>query len=163
MQAATGLFWINVVMLLTFWTWGMVNPWLVKRGWNADRLITMGVPLSLVLIAIIMIAADRLSAWTGLVLAVYCMSCTFVSLAQPAVGMAFPTELAGRALSAYNLVIFSGVFAVQWGIGLMIDGLKALGWQEVAAFQGAMGVFLVCCIVSYVYFLASKSHNQGST
>ena len=40
---------------------------------------------------------------------------------------AFPAALAGRALSAFNLVIFGGVFCIQWGIGLLIDGLRALG------------------------------------
>lgn len=161
-QAATGLFWINGVMLVTFWAWGMINPWLVKRGWDADRLIKLGVPVSLILLAIVITASNRFAEWSGVILALFCMSCTFVALAQPAVGLAFAPGLAGRALSAYNLVIFSGVFAVQWGIGLLVDGLKALGWQEIAAFQGAMGVFLVSCIASYVYFLASKSHNQGS-
>jgi len=161
-QAATGLFWINGVMLGTFWAWGLLNPWLVKRGWQAERLIKRGVPLSLILLAVVIVASSRLTEWTDLLLALFCMSCTFVALAQPAVGMAFAPELAGRALSAYNLVIFSGVFTVQWGIGLLVDGLKALGWQEIAAFQGAMGVFLACCMASYMYFLASKSHNQGS-
>lgn len=155
-QAATGLFWINVVMLGTFWAWGMINPWLVARGWHADRLIKTGVPLSLILLAMVIIATSHFATWTGVLLALFCMSCTFVALAQPAVGLAFAPALAGRAMSAYNLVIFSGVFTVQWGIGLLVDGLKALGWPEIAAFQGAMGVFLACCIASYAYFLASK-------
>jgi hypothetical protein len=70
--------------------------------------------------------------------------------------MAFPSALAGRALSAYNLVLFLGVFVVQWGMGLMIDAFKAMAWAEAHAFQGAMAVFLVCCIVSYSYFLKHK-------
>ena len=155
-QAATGLFWINVVMLGTFWAWGLVTPWLARRSLGADRLIQLGVPLSLLLLAIVIIASNYLAAWTGVLLALFCMSCTFVALAQPAVGLAFAPELAGRALSAYNLVIFSGVFVVQWGIGLLVDGLKALGWQETAAFQGALGIFLACSVASYAYFLAAK-------
>jgi hypothetical protein len=70
--------------------------------------------------------------------------------------MAFRPELAGRALSAYNLVIFSGVFSVQWGVGLLIDGFKALGWAEVSAYQGAMGVYGLCCVGAYAFFLLSK-------
>jgi ABC-type uncharacterized transport system permease subunit len=77
--------------------------------------------------------------------------------------MAFPAHLAGRALSAYNLLIFAGVFAVQWGIGLAVDGLKALGLAERVAFQGAMSLFLLCCIGSFVYFLAVKSHNLATS
>jgi MFS family permease len=155
-QAATGLFWINVAMLMTFWSWGLLNPWLVRRGMDAERLIALGLPASLIVLAIIIGAGANLSAQSGVLLALFCMASTFVSLAQPAVGMAFPAELAGRALSAYNLVIFSGVFAVQWGIGLLIDGLRALEWNEVEALQGAMGVLLACCIASYVYFLMAK-------
>jgi hypothetical protein len=53
-----------------------------------------------------------------------------------------------------------GVFSVQWGIGLAVDGFKALGMLPVQAYQSAMAVFLVCCVASYVYFLAVKSHNR---
>ena len=162
LEAAKGLFWINVAMLCTFWAWGMVNPWLARRGFHADRLIARGLPSSFLLLAIIIIAGDALSAWAGALWALYCMSCTFVSLAQPAVGMAFAPALAGRALSAYNLVIFAGVFAVQWGIGLAVDAFKRLGLTEIQSFQSAMGVFLLCSVASYVYFLLAKSHNPSS-
>ena len=78
-------------------------------------------------------------------------------LAQPAVGMAFPPALAGRALSAYNLVIFAGVFTVQWGIGLLVDGFIALGWDAVAAFRGAMAAFLAACVFGYGWFALRKT------
>ena len=160
-QAASGLFWINVAMLMAFWAWGLVNPWLARRGLGADRLIALGLPASFALLAIIIIYAGPMNDSAGGLFAMYCVSCTFVALAQPAVGMAFPPAQAGRALSAYNLVIFSGVFVVQWGMGLAIDGLKALGLEEIAAFQWSMGLFLVCCMASYFYFLAAKSHNPN--
>ena len=160
LEAATGLFWLNVSMLLTFLLWGLVNPSLAKNGWSAERLMQRLVPVSMLVLAG-MIAASALSAQSAaLWVALFCVTSTSISLAQPAVGMAFPPALAGRALSAYNLVIFSGVFAVQWGIGLLVDGFKWLGWQEVAAFQGAMAVYLLCSLGAYVYFLSAKSHNQ---
>jgi hypothetical protein len=59
-------------------------------------------------------------------------------------------------------VIFAGVFAVQWGIGLAVDAFKRLGLTEIQSFQSAMGVFLLCSVASYVYFLTAKSHNQPS-
>lgn len=69
--------------------------------------------------------------------------------------------LFGRALSAYNLVIFAGVFSVQWGIGLAVDGFRALGLTEIQVFQSAMMVFLLCCVASYTFSLTAKSHNQS--
>jgi predicted MFS family arabinose efflux permease len=160
LQAATGLFWINLVMLGTFWAWGMLYPWLSRLGYSADRLISHGLPLSFVLLAAIIAAGSGMGAWAAVAWALYCMSCTFISLAQPAVAMAFPSSLAGRALSSYNLLVFTGVFAVQWGIGLAIDGFQALGWTEVSAFQMAMTIYLLCTIASYTYFMTTKSHNQ---
>jgi predicted MFS family arabinose efflux permease len=161
LAAATGLFWINLAMLCTFWTWGMVNPWLMRRGLAADRLIARGLPLSFVVLAVLIVGAGRLGPYTVAILALYCMCCTFVSLSQPAVGMAFDAALAGRALSAYNLVIFAGVFAVQWGIGLLIDLLRALGLSQPAAFQGAFAAFLACCVAAHAWFLRTRPHNQS--
>jgi predicted MFS family arabinose efflux permease len=157
LESATGLFYINATMLVTFWTWGMVNPWLVAKGWHATRLVAWGVPLSIVVLAV-NIAMGSATGWFGW--ALFCMSCSAMSLAQPAVGMAFHASLAGRALSAYNLVIFSGVFVVQWGIGLLIDAFRAAGLAEVASFQAAFTVFLCCCIASYAYFLSVSADNS---
>jgi hypothetical protein len=91
----------------------------------------------------------------------FCISSTFVSLAQPAVGMAFPSHLAGRALSAYNLVVFGGVFVVQWGIGLGVDLFKSFGWSSVLAFQAAFSVFGLCAVASYVYFQLANRDNSA--
>lgn len=161
LSAATGLFAINLCMLTTFWIWGLVTPRLAKRGITADQLIAWGQPLSFaVLFGVIWLGPD-LGAGTAAALALFCITSTFVALAQPAVGMAFPPHLAGRALSAYNLVIFVGVFVVQWGIGIGVDFFKSLGWPPVLAFQSAFSVFGVCAVVSYVYFHWANRHNSA--
>ena len=181
LEAAQGLFYINVAMLIAFWLWGSINPWLFRNKISSDRLMVQGLPISFFILAIIIIAIQAynmpatsindavlasksgfdavlgvLNKYVWALWALYCVSCTFIALSQPAIAMAFPAELAGRALSAYNLVIFAGVFVVQWGIGLMIDGFKALGWAEVAAFQGAFGIFLLCNVASYAYFVVTR-------
>jgi predicted MFS family arabinose efflux permease len=155
--AARGLFVINLSMLAAFWTWGMVNPWLQRRGIVTDRLIAWGLPLNFVALgALVALGPDA----GGVALALYCVTTSVAALAQPAVGMVFPATLAGRALSAYNLVIFVGVFTVQWGIGLLIDAFRAHGMVEVSAFRAAFGVFLATSMLSYAWFLWSRSHNR---
>ncbi len=158
-QAAAGLFTINLSMLVAFWTWGMLNPRLSARGWTADWLIARGLPLSFLVMVGILLAGSGAGAWAW---ALFCVSCTFAALAQPAVGMAFPPALAGRALSAYNLVMFAGIFVVQWGIGLLIDGWRALGLSEVDAFRGAMAAYLVASIASWAYFMRARPDNPAS-
>jgi MFS family permease len=157
LQAAQGLFIINVCMLCTFWAWGWVNPWCVRRGLSAERLIAWGQPLSFVLLLGVIVAGPAAGAWSW---AVFCISSTFVALAQPSVGMAFPAQLSGRALSAYNLMIFAGTFVIQWGVGALIDAFLALGWGETNAFRGALAVFLGCCVMSYGYFVLAKDNSS---
>ena len=149
-QAAGGLFAINLSMLCAFWLWGVVNPHLVRNGWLPERLIAWGLPLSFaVLGAIVWLGAD--AGWP--LWALYCVSCTLLSLSQPAVALALPAEAAGRALSAFNLAIFVGVFAVQWGIGLLIDALGVFGGSELDRYRGAIGIFGACGVLAYAAFL----------
>jgi MFS family permease len=159
LEAAAGLFYLNAAMLLTFWGWGLVNPRLARAGWHTDRLITWGVPVSLIALAT-NIWGGTSTGWLGWT--IFCMASTVISLSQPAVGMAFKPALAGRALSAFNLVIFSGVFIVQWGIGLLVDAFAALGLARVASFQASFGVYLCGSIAAYAYFLRTKVDNSKS-
>ena len=156
-QAGAGMFWLNVAMMMAFLLWGWANPWLTQQGLSADTLMKRGLPISLVMVAVLVVSANHVGEASAIVWTVYCVSSTVAALAQPAVGMAFKPELAGRALSAFNLVIFSGVFAVQWGVGLVIDGLRAWGWAEPMAYQGAIGVYGLCCLWAYVHFVRAKT------
>jgi predicted MFS family arabinose efflux permease len=149
-QAAQGLFGINLAMLVAFFAWGVVMPRLARRGVTAERLMAWGLPLPMLLLALILWRADGAGAWHW---AAWCVACTFVAVSQPAVGAAFPAALAGRALSAFNLVIFAGVFCIQWGVGLLIDALRAAGASEPTAFRSAFAVFGALGMLSYLWFL----------
>lgn len=154
--ASTSMFWLNVSMMLAFLVWGWINPWLTRKDWRAERLMAWGLPLHIGLLVWMAAAGSQLGAFSGLAWTLFCVSGTVGALAQPAIGMAFPSALAGRALSAYNLLIFSGVFVVQWGVGLLIDGLRALAWTLPSAYQGAMAVYAVCVAGAYVHLLRAK-------
>ena len=149
-QAAQGLFAINLAMLCAFFAWGALMPRLARRGITAARLMAWGVPLSLLALAAnVVLGADAGAGhW-----ALWCVASTFVSLSQPAVGAAFAPQQAGRALSAFNLVIFSGVFCVQWGIGLAVDALRGAGLAEGEAFRVAFAGLGLCCAAAYGWFL----------
>jgi MFS family permease len=149
-QAAAGLFVVNASMLAAFLTWGLVMPRLIRAGWTAERLIGRGWPLSVGCLAFII--------WRGpaagpIEWATWCVFTSVVSLSQPAVAQAFAPSLAGRALSAFNLMIFFGVFAVQWGLGLLIEAMMSLGCGVQGAYQAAFGVYLAACVASIVPLL----------
>ncbi len=157
LEAATGLFYLNGCMLLTFWCWGLFNPRLEKSGWSAERLIAWCTPVSLLVLAFNIWGGASIG-WLGW--ALFCVASSVMGLTQPAVGMAFRSSIAGRALAAYNLGIFAGVFVVQWGIGLLMDGFASSGLSQALSFQAAMAVYLCCCIASYAYFLSIKADNS---
>jgi MFS family permease len=158
-EAARGLFAVNLAMLLSFLTWGSVVPRLYARGWTAQRLIAKGAPVSMGVLALGVVLGPQATAWIWVM---FCVTCTVVSLSQPAVGQAFPAALAGRALSAYNLVIFLGVFTLQWGIGVAIDVLRSLGWDTLSAYRGGFALLMLFGSLSYVWFLCRADHAMPS-
>ena len=149
-QAAQGLFVINLAMLLAFLTWGMVIPKLAARGILPHALMRWGMLLPLLVMPINLALGDAAGAGMW---ALWCVSSTFVTLSQPHIAQEFEASVAGRALSAYNLVLFIGIFVVQWGIGIVIDALQRLGWPAENAYRGAFAVFGVFCVASYLWYL----------
>lgn len=152
-QAAAGLFGINLGMLLAFMSWGAAMPRLTRAGVRAPHVITWCLPASMVVLVLIVVAGPGAGAWHW---AAWCVLSSCVTLSQPAVGQAFPPAWAGRALSAFNLVIFGGVFCLQWAIGLAIDALGSLGWTRVDSFRGAMALFALCCTLAQAWFVARQ-------
>jgi len=156
MQAATNLFWVNFSMLITFFIWGFVYPYFHKRGISSDTIMVRCVPISFLALGFIIYSGSNVN---GFHFALFLIGSVFVSLAQPAVGMAFPNAIAGKALSSYNLILFLGTFVVQWVIGILIDLFKSYGFDTLQSYQAAFSVFTVCCILSYFYFvLHHKDH-----
>ena len=88
--------------------------------------------------------------------AIFIVSSIFLSLTQPAVGMAFSLSNAGKALTSFNLLIFIGAFSIQWIIGLIIDLGIDLNFSEINSFKFAMIFVLMTSLVSYFYFLVKN-------
>jgi predicted MFS family arabinose efflux permease len=149
-ESSQGLFAINVSMLVSFLAWGSVVPRLYRRGWTAHSLIARGMPVSVGVLVLAVAFGANSGAW---VWAVFCVAGTVLALSQPAIGQAFPAESAGRALTAYNLVVFGGVFSIQWGIGLAIDLFQSWGWATRVSFQGAFAILAVGCGLAYAWFV----------
>ena len=70
-------------------------------------------------------------------------------LVQTQTALAFPREIAGRILTTFNLVMFTGAFSIQWGIGLLVDLFQSTG---IARGHSLMLAFL-CLVVMQVFSL----------
>ena len=153
-ESAKGLFLIYFFMLLSFLIWGYFVPKFSKNVNDAIRLLKYGSPLSLLVLGVIIYLGPKTESihW-----ALFIVSAVFLSLIQPAVGMAFSVSNAGKALTSYNLLIFIGAFFLQWIIGLIIDLGLSLNYSEIVSFQLAMFFVLVTSLTSYLYFLLKNN------
>jgi len=155
LESATGLFWINVTMLFAFFIFGYILPKVSKLGFKTMKLIKFGLPISYLSLFIIIISGENAGA---IYFTIYLLTSIVLTLTQPAVALSFPTSLAGKSLTSFNLLIFVGTFIMQWGIGLVIDFCQLLGKSEVQSFKISFTVYLIICIFSYLYFLMNNKN-----
>ena len=156
-EAAGGLFAMNLGLMFSYFAWGWIFPILNARGVRASQVITWVYPLSLLVQLYLIVFSVHTNAWTWVLFAVT-SSC--VSLSQAAVGLAFESKWAGRVLSAFNLVIFLGVFCIQWMFGAVLDALSARGWGVQEAYPAAMAVFSCMTLLAYAFFVWHTRHDK---
>ena len=149
-QSATGLFWINVTMLFSFLIWGYFLPKLSSQGIDSMKIVKFTLPVSYLILFLIIIMGDKAGAT---MFTLYILSSIVISLTQPAIALNFPTKLAGKSLTSFNVFLFSGTFFVQWIIGLIIDFSRNLGATITMSYQISFSIFLFLCILSYLFFL----------
>ncbi|MBC8513331.1 MAG: MFS transporter [Candidatus Thioglobus sp.] len=150
LESATGLFWINITMLISFFLWGYFLPRITNLGFSALKILTVGLPISFLVMLFIIILGSKAGAFY---ITLFILSSIFLSVVQPAVGLSFQSNLAGKALTSFNLLIFLGAFIMQWFIGLIIDLVKSFGYTEIIGFKTAFSVFLFLSLTSYIFFL----------
>ena len=149
-ESAEGLFLIYISLLISFFCWGYFVPRFSKNINDAKKLLKFGAPLNLIVLAYIIILGPNAGAvhW-----AVFVVSSIFLSLTQPAVGLAFSLNNAGKALTSFNLLLFIGAFFLQWVIGLIIDISVFFNFTEITGFRNAMTFILITSFLSYLYFI----------
>jgi MFS family permease len=150
LESATGLFWINITMLISFFLWGYFLPRITNLGFSALKILKLGLPVSFFVMLIIIILGSKAGAFY---ITLFILSSIFLSVTQPAVGLSFASHLAGKALTSFNLLIFLGTFIMQWVMGLVIDLVKIFGYTEIIGFKAAFSFFLFLSLISYIFFL----------
>ena len=150
LESATGLFWINITMLISFFLWGYFLPRITNLGFSALKILKLGLPVSFLIMLTIIILGSKAGAFY---ITLFILSSIFLSVTQPAVGLSFQSHLAGKALTSFNLLIFLGTFIMQWIMGLVIDLVKIFGYSEIIGFKAAFSFFLFLSLISYMFFL----------
>ena len=130
-------------MLIAFLFWGYVLPKIESFGIDSIKILKVGLPISYAVLFTIIYLGQKAGAT---LFAFYILASIVISLTQPAIALTFAKNFAGKALTSFNVFLFSGTFFMQWGIGLIIDFCTYLGFERVFSYQVSFFCFLLLCI-----------------
>ncbi|MDX1607334.1 MAG: hypothetical protein R3202_14170, partial [Candidatus Competibacterales bacterium] len=150
---ATGLLYIALAMIAGFLLLGQCATWLKQRGVSLAAVTVSGLGLFLLAQAGLVLApaVPILPSWL-----LFGFFGSSGILSYPLLAQHFPSELAGRVNTCVNLLVFLCAFALQWGIGAIIDLWPATptGAYPVAAYRVAFGTALGLQWLALVWFLS---------
>jgi len=148
-SAANHLLVMGVAMLAAYLFLGLFATGLDRRGIRARHLFAGGFALNAAALALIVANVPGGIVWWPL----YGLGAAANILAFPVLNEGFPRELTARANTAANLVMFTGSFATQWGIGLAVDAFGTLlGVGTAAGLSYAFTLVLVLDLVTLAWF-----------
>lgn len=150
-RSAGWLFIFNATLLGAYLLVGYLAPRVSQNESDTVRVTAVGALLVAGLIGFIAAVPDVAGVWAWLALAA--VSTVFTPI-QARVGMSFPRQLAGRGLTAYNLVLFVSIFIVQSGLGVMMDWLIGRGMNQQDAFRASLGGIALMQVAVWLVFVS---------
>lgn len=151
---AERLTWMGIWMLGGFLFMGFFATKLVRRGIKLEHVYLCAMTSAFVALAAITAWPEIGGTWLWPLLAA---SFSLSNISYSLVSQAFPTTLSGRANTALNLMVFAGAFGLQWGIGILVDSLRALEWSSAEAYRTAFATLLAGQALSLAWLLRPES------
>jgi sugar phosphate permease len=152
-QIAQQLTWLNAGMIGGCLFMGFVTTPLIRRGFTAAQILRVIAVAYVLVFAVINMAAGQGQGWLWILLASVYPTC---NISYTIVAQALPLALSGRANTALNLAAFVGAFGLQWGMGILVDALRAIEWSAVHAFRATFAVLLVLQVASVLWMFAAR-------
>jgi MFS family permease len=149
--AARHLLLVGISTLAGYLLIGMLTARLARRGIHTRYLFATGFTISVAALVAIVSGMPASYLWW----AIYGFGASVNVLSFTVLNDGFRKELAGRVNTAVNLVMFIGSFAVQWGVGLVVDGARAaLGFDTAGGLRFAFGIALALNVATLCWFAA---------
>ena len=151
MVAADHLLVLGLVILGGYLGLSFFATTLRRFGIGARHLLAAGLGLNILMLALIVTQAlsSTYVAW-----ALYGLGSAVNVLGFTILGEGFPPELAGRANTALNLLMFTSSFATQWGLGVVVDVARAaLGIDVAGALRLAFALVLAADVLALAWFV----------
>jgi MFS family permease len=150
-SAASHLLVAGVATLAGYLLIGLAASRLARHGIYARHLFATGFTGGVAALAAIVAQLPGDYLWW----AIYGFGASVNVLSFTVLNDGFARELAGRANTAVNLIMFSGSFAMQWGVGVVVDAARAaLGVDTAGGLKLAFGIAVVLNVVTLLWFAA---------
>jgi sugar phosphate permease len=118
-ECANHLMWMMAAMMAGFFLLGLLS----ERLYQARKIspVTVGVSAMSVFIVLQLLMALGWTAQPMLLMTAFSFFATAGILPYAGLSQIFPKDLSGRVSTSLNLTVFLGAFAVQWGLGEIIN------------------------------------------
>ena len=118
-ECANHLMWMMAAMMAGFFLLGLLS----ERLYQARKIspVTVGVSAMAVFIVLQLLMALGWTAQPMLLMTAFSFFATAGILPYAGLSQIFPKALSGRVSTSLNLTVFLGAFAVQWGLGEIIN------------------------------------------
>lgn len=159
-SVAETLLWFNVGMFVGVLCIGFLADRVQAAGINPVVVMGSGIGLSIVLQT--QFALEQVAYVTPM-----CFAFGFLGssplLVWSVFAQHFPRNLAGRVNTAQNMLSFIGAFAVQWGVGIIINMWPESpeGHYDPAGHQAAFVTMICIEIAAFVWFLVPIRDRSG--
>jgi len=149
--AARHLMLMSIVILGGYFAIALFATRLAERGVTPRHLFAMGFALNIASLALI---STRALPFTYLLWAAYGLGSAVNVLGFTVLSEGFPRELTARVNTSLNLLMFSGSFLAQWGIGVVVDAARAELHSDTAGGLGlAFFISLAIQLTAYAWFM----------
>ena len=153
-EVARALLVVNASMIVGYLGFGRAADALQRRGHNELPLMAGGVAVSSACLVALALApgAAPLFFWC-----LFVSAATAVVLGYALISRRLPKAMAGRANTAINVFAFVGMFAGQWGVGLVLDlWPPSSGGYAPEAYRWALGMTWAVQLVGLAWLWAGR-------
>jgi len=160
-RAGNVLLLLGIGLVLGFFTSG----WLAAR-FGLARVLAVGTAVMVAAQATLAAAAGRgaPAAVYGGLLFLLAAGGSFALLLYAQANTLFPPHLTGRVVSAINLFMFLGGFALQWGIGVVVARLSpaaGAAGASAGAYATALLLTAALCTVALLWYLPTLARARA--
>ncbi len=159
-ETGQALLYFNTALLAAYMTMSVMSPKLESMGISLSRQTTIGFFWFVGGMVLILVWQTPSAWWAWIAMA---PGIPAVILIQTQTALMFPKAIAGRVLTTFNLVMFAGAFAIQWGVGLLADLFAWFGRDSAQALWLAFVILLGFQIVSLWWFLSRDKPLSADT